>query len=593
LTERSSANPHRYSKLGERALSQCSTDVLIIGSGAAGLAAGVAARQRGAAVSIVSKTRLGRGGSTARAGGILNAVADPVSRESLDAHVRDTVAAGRYLCDEPQVWAMISGIVDAVPWLERHGVRFVADHGEHRRIRQAGHSRARTLVLQSHLGTGITLPMSRAMHRLGTTVIDGLTAVGLLVDSDGARGALLLDPRNETWTVVESEFTILASGGAGLFYTSSGIPVSTPGDGYALAMEAGCELADLEFVQFYPTVLSEPGLPRITLPYDYLLQRGALLVNGLGEDIVGKHSLADASMLLRSDLARAIGLETLRSESAGGVSFTFDRFVDPEPDVHFRTHRFGVLVERKAAQGVDLLAGSLRIEPMVHHFMGGVRCDVSGETRIPRLLVCGEAATGTHGANRLAGNAFTHAISSGFTSGNTAGTRLSASRRRRRSTASLVRAQLARIAARDGGADDAPRVEELVSSLRTTLTQWAGPCRTESGLRAAATQIDAIAAATQGATVISVAERALSPTLPQLVDVARRLVQAALAREESRGAHVRADFSNETERFQTHFVHQSTMPMRQAPVQGGTPGWSEAAASAPLIGHSDWTVEQE
>src|SRR5690606_23732288 len=101
-------------------------------------------------------------------------------------------------------------------------------------------------------------------------------------DHRGARGAVLLDPRTGTVTLVESKVVILATGGAGLFYTANGIPESTPGDGYALALDAGCELMDLEFVQFYPTRLSEKGLPSVLLPYDYLLRRGASLVNGRG-----------------------------------------------------------------------------------------------------------------------------------------------------------------------------------------------------------------------------------------------------------------------------------------------------------------------
>lgn len=565
-------------------------DVLVIGSGAAGLSAAIAARQAGASVAIVSRTRLGRGGSTARAGGIVNAVTGEEPDDSMAQHIYDTIVAGRFIPDEPHVETMVEGIVDLVPRLERLGVTFVRDNGTLLRTRQAGHTYARTLLLQNHRGTDITNPLSAAAVDLGVKPIDGHVAVRILTDQQGARGAALLHPRTGAITAVESKVVVLATGGAGLFYTANGVPDSTPGDGYALALAAGCELTDLEFVQFYPTMLDTRGLPRVLLPYDYLLRHGAVLINSQGVDLSRRYSLPEPEMMTRADLAGAMGREMNQSRSV--LYFDFRHFVPDRDDHAYQTHRFGRLVAREAARGNDILAAPLPVAPIVHHFMGGVCCDTAGQTNVPALLVCGEAAAGVHGANRLAGNAFTHALVSGFNAGATAATSVR-SIPRHRSPLREDGVEFFR-SSRSTRSNAAPQISELVSELRRILTERAGPCRSRETLQAGITEIDDILDATPTAHTTTAGERATAPMFPALVRVARLLLIAAQAREESRGAHVRADFATEQETLQVHLVHDRDGQLHTRPVAvTSTDRDFTTVASAPPLGSASGTVDQE
>jgi succinate dehydrogenase/fumarate reductase flavoprotein subunit len=561
---------------------ELTTDVLIIGSGAAGLTCAVAARQRGSRVVVAGKGSIGRGGSTAKAGGIVNAalaIADPT--DSPEEHVRDTVAAARFLSEERQTWAMAEGIVRELPRLLECGVAFVrGEDGRLVQTRQAGHRRPRTLVLVNNRGLDLADPLVRTARSLGIDYLGGQTAVEILVDGGEAAGAAFLEARGGEVTVVQAKTVVLATGGAGLFYESTGIPALTPGDGYALALQAGCTLIDLEFVQFYPVSLAEPEFPPGHVPYDYALNRGAVLRNSLGENVVAKHHLPEPSMITRAMLAGAIGREIAAGNTVDGcVLLDCTRFTPDFADPFFSRHRLAGLIQRTRAEGRDILARPLRVRPMVHHFMGGVRVDLHGETDVPGLLACGEVAGGTHGANRLAANAFTEAISSGFRAGEHAADRgslatardLSAPRRR---IVDRLRERLER------KADS--RVDDVVRELRRILATGAGTCREERSLREALERLGALAEPSATAEARDVAERGTAPNLPGLVDVARRIVAAALARQESRGAHVRSDFVEEDDRFLRHFGHRAaSLEPFEVPVTRSGLTWPAGAESEP------------
>lgn len=532
------------------------TDVLIVGAGAAGLACAVAARQRGASVTVVCKGTPGRGGATAKAGGIVNAalgIADPT--DSPEAHVRDMVLAGRFLCEEPQAWAMAEGIIRELPRLLACGVRFVEENGQLVQIRQPGHRHARTLCLPNNRGTDLGDPLLATARRLGVEFVSGLSCVELLVRDGAAVGAAFLAPRSGEVAAIAARAVVLATGGAGLYFEATGIPALTPGDGYALALQAGCSLLDLEFVQFFPVSLVEADLPHGLLPYDYLLSRGAVFRNTRGEDIAARHRLPEPAMITRAQLAGAIGREIVAGHGLDGAVLLDCSGFRPDYDEYaWSRHRFAQLVLKLRAEGRDILASPLRVMPVVHHFMGGVRVNPHGETEVPNLLACGEAAGGTHGANRLAANAFTEAISSGFRAGERAvelagsGASVDLGPDARR-VGARVRERLLR--------HSDVRVDEIVAGLRRALSEGAGTCRDRASLEAAGRRLAELAAQAETAQARNAAERGLAPNLAGLVRVAGLLVEAALRREESRGAHVRSDFVDEDDRFLHHIAHRA------------------------------------
>lgn len=477
-------------------------DLVVVGGGVAGLTAARAASRRGLRVLTVSK-----GGPTDTAtqyaqGGI--AVVAPGPADSVDAHVADTCAAGAGLCDEAAVRSIVSGGQDAVAALTDLGAVF--DRGRDggiARTREGGHSTRRII----HAGGDATgAEIQRALGAAGLPVLFGAAAARVLTDDDGVTGLLVLDGRG--LGVVHAPAVLLATGGLGQLYACSTNPAGATADGIALALDAGAAVADLEFVQFHPTVLFAAGsVGRRPLVSEAVRGEGARLVDSAGRSVTaGAHPLGDLAP--RDVVSRAIAT---RLAELGDDHVLLDA-----RHLEGFARRFPTVTASLAQVGLDPARDLIPVAPAAHYSCGGVVTDVCGRTGVPGLYAAGEVArTGLHGGNRLASNS----LLEGLVVGERAGL-----------AAAEERGGL-RVETTDADLPARPRAPR--AALQQLMTRHASVVRDAAGLAVAGANL-AAAPTDRCADAPALEDAALTVA-------ARALTLAAGARTESRGCHTRSD----------------------------------------------------
>jgi L-aspartate oxidase len=381
-------------------------DVLVVGSGVAGLSAALAVPE-GLRVLLATKDRLGHSATRYAQGGIA-AVLDLVD-DSVAEHVADTLAAGAGLCDPVAVRMLAAEGGQAIADLRARGVRFDLVlgqgelDGELARTREGGHSRSRVV----HAGGDAT---GAELERALTEAVRAAPAVrsaehAFLVDlvttDDRVTGALLWS--DDGPRLVRAGAVVLASGGAGQLYADTTNPPLSTGDGVAAALRAGAVLADLEFVQFHPTALHVDGDPR-PLISEAMRGEGAVLRDGDGTPLMaGVHPLGDLAP--RDVVTRAMAA---RMAATGARHLWLDATSVPAEHLE---RRFPTILARCRAAGIDPSRQPIPVSPAAHYLMGGVVTDLDGRTSLPGLFAVGEAAcTGVHGANRLASNSLLEGV---------------------------------------------------------------------------------------------------------------------------------------------------------------------------------------
>ena len=378
------------------------TDVLILGSGAAGLSAALRVAQSGYRVTVVSKGTLA-GGSTLWAQGGISAVLD--EEDSLEAHVRDTLIAGAGLCDEQAVRFTVGRGPDCISWLIEQGVVFTHEEGELRGqrlhlTREGGHSHRRVVHAADATGRAVetTLAALVATHPR-IEIREQTIAVDLIVDRENRRvlGAYLFDGASRTIVAAAAKAVMLATGGANQVYLYSTNPHGASGDGIAMAWRAGCRVSNMEFMQFHPTCLYHPE-SRSFLISEALRGEGALLKLPGGERFMPAFD-PRAELAPRDIVARAIDHEIKRL----GIRHVW-LDISHQPPEFVRGH-FPSIHAHCLKLGIDITRQPIPVVPAAHYTCGGVVTDLNARTDVAGLYAAGEVAcTGLHGANRMASN---------------------------------------------------------------------------------------------------------------------------------------------------------------------------------------------
>jgi L-aspartate oxidase len=491
-------------------------DVVVIGTGVAGLAAGLAAARSGRRVVVCSKAAE-KAGATAThyaQGGI--AVVLPDTDDSVEAHVADTVAAGAGLCDPAAVTSIVSDGYRAVSELVGAGARFdEALPGRWALTREGGHSRRRII----HAGGDATgAEVQRALDRAAATLdIRADHAALQVLGDDGVTGVVVSTP--DGLGIVHTPAVILATGGLGHLYRATTNPDGSTGDGIALALSAGATVADPEFIQFHPTMLFDGHAGgRRPLVTEAIRGEGAGLVDSRGNSVTaGVHPMQDLAP--RDVVAAAIDAR-LRATGDACVFLDARNIADLE-------RRFPTVTAACRATGIDPVAQPIPVVPGAHYSCGGVSTDVAGCTDVPGLFAVGEVArTGMHGANRLASNS----LLEGLVVGGRAGI---AAARHAQSTGTPHAVM----------PEPAHRTALPRNVLQSEMTREASVTRDGAGLRRL-TETLSTAAVCHGVTRADLEDAALTAT-------ARAVAAAALARTETRGCHHRVDYPD-TDADQAH-----------------------------------------
>lgn len=378
-------------------------DVLIIGSGAAGLsiALDLATSTR---VAILSKTKL-QSGSTWWAQGGIAAVLD--DEDTIANHVSDTLIAGAGLCHEKTVSNVAAAGKESIYWLVDQGVNFSKqdDNGQiYHLTREGGHSHRRIIHAADATGKEVSNSLSdRVLEHENIDVFENHIAVDLVKQADqGAskvrcNGAYVLDCENESVSLIQAKAVVLATGGASKVYLYSTNPDGASGDGIAMAWRAGCRVANMEFNQFHPTCLYHPKAKSFLIS-EALRGEGAILRLPDGEAFMSKFDERE-ELAPRDIVARAIDHEMKRL----GCDHVFLDISHKEPD--FIKHHFPTIYENCLNFGIDITTDPIPVVPAAHYTCGGVLVDQVGQTDLMNLYAIGEASfTGMHGANRMASN---------------------------------------------------------------------------------------------------------------------------------------------------------------------------------------------
>jgi L-aspartate oxidase len=517
-----------------------SADVIVVGSGIAGLTAALRLRQRVDRVLLVTKTVLPDGSTQWAQGGIAAAL-DPA--DSADEHLQDTLVAGAGVCDEEAVRILVSEGPARVRELSSLGAEFDrGPDGEISLTREGGHGRDRI----AHAGGDATgKEISRALiaslaaalvavkEDPGIEVLEHALVVDLLQDKDARVCGVTLHVIGEGQLdgvgAARARAVVLATGGLGQVYSATTNPSVATGDGVAAALRAGAVISDLEFVQFHPTVLwlGEGASGQQPLLSEAMRGEGAFLVDRDGVRFMqGVHDLADLAP--RDIVAKAI--VTRMAQTGADHVYLDARHLGKE----FLEKRFPSIVARCRELGFDPVSELLPVAPAQHYASGGVLVDLVGRSTLAGLYACGEVScTGVHGANRLASNSlleglvFAHRIADDI-------------------TARLADGELS-------PADPFVRLEDTTlvagkerTEIQRAMTLGTGAIRSADSLGRAAKTLEAVADLAPGPTADPD-----SWETSNLLHVGQLLTAVALLREESRGGHVRSDF---TDRDDAHWL---------------------------------------
>ena len=548
------------------------TDVLVVGAGGAGMYAGVAAARAGARVLLADKSMVGRGGATIMAQMTVAAALGEQGPDDWTCHLADTLEAGRGLVDERLAALLCEGAVERIRELDAWRVGWArAADGRMCQVAAPGHGVPRCVYVDFlNTGPAVAQCLRRKSARTpGIVKASGLAVTDLVMNDGVIAGAAGFNLEDGAAVAIAARAVVIATGGLTRLYRRNSASANMTGEGYALALRAGAELIDMEFPQFFPIGHLAPRLvgmdPIMWDPFRYKL--GGRLLNAEGEEFVHRYGGEDEGRYVttRDIISYAITKEAEagRATPGGGVFLSFEHLGERE-----LRDAFGPVIDRLAANGIDLTRRPIEVSPIAHYHMGGIRVDATMATCVPGLYAAGEAVGGANGANRLSGNAIPEALVFGETAGRNAA-RSAGETTRGAWSKEAARPHLERLAAnggkRGGAGGPGPSagpisgagtygcgragkgiaLGELRAELADLMWEDVGVLRTgprlafaRDRIRALRSRLDAIPCPADGP--YDLARQDWFDLRGGLV-AAESIALAALRRTESRGAHQRED----------------------------------------------------
>ena len=541
-------------------------DVLVIGSGAAGLYAALCLNSS-YRVGLITKDKLKTGASDWAQGGIAAAINPD---DSPQFHLEDTLKAGAGLCETDAVQFLVSNAGDAIASLVDMGVAFDRKNKDLAMTLEAAHSRPRVLHAADTTGRAIvSILTQQVLERPNITSLSQAFALGLWLNEDtgSCQGVRVL--YQQKISLIAASAVILATGGGGQVYSQTTNPKVSTGDGVAIAYRSGAVVRDLEFVQFHPTALNAPGAPRFLIS-EAVRGEGAHLIDGEGRRFAFDYH-PDGELAPRDVVSRAI-FNHLQKTGADRVYLDLRKI--PEAKIRYR---FPNIIRNCQKWGVDIFKQPIPVTPAAHYWMGGIAVNTNSETSIKGLYAVGEtASTGVHGANRLASNSLLECVVYAAELSDLKITPLNIEHpSKQRGILNPVTFELAnesQTVTEQNWQEDIKLVQQIREQLPDLIWQSAGISRTESVMTEALQQVNLwhnqlqqlacyqyIAGLAYPQQIILPSAdieqylRVYAETL-NLVDIGGLILKSALFRQESRGGHYRSDFPNTDAEWSLHTV---------------------------------------
>ncbi len=518
------------------------TDVLVIGTGGAGLYAAIRASEAGRQTTILDKGLVGRSGGTVSGAGVSAVGPWSNPEDSVDVHFRDTIVGGSYLSDQPLVRVLTTEAQDRVREMESWGLRFdKKPDGRYVLDRAGGHSHPRVMAISDRVGLQMTKVLRAQLLRQGVDHHPDVTTTRLLTHDGRVVGAMGVDLGHGEIVQFNALSVVLATGGVGQLYPVTSNPIKVTGDGLALALEAGASLINMEQVQFYPCGLVHP--PSL---YGFILgiQEYAKLYNANNERFMATYEPDLLEHVTRDRLARGIYTEIVegRGTKHGGV------FLDATEVPEETLKSFMYEREMCAERGYDYHDKRVEIAPSAHFFMGGVAIDIDAQSTVSGLFAAGEVSGGVQGGNRLSGNSLSEILVFGSRAGVSAA-RYADQMDRLVPDKELVTKEELRLERllKRGVSELTPALAK--DRLRSIMQAHVYVSRTIIGLETAQQALEEIEQDFLPRIGISGSGFHHNYSLlayldmEKMVKVAQMIVSAAQTRKESRGAHYMEDFS--------------------------------------------------
>jgi len=501
------------------------TQVLVVGGGLSGLRTAIAARQSGSEVIIAAKSHVGRANNTTISNGGFSSSG---SKFSKDQYFESTIQSGLGLSQEEMVRVLVNEAECSILELRKMGVDV--------KPREAGYH---VPGISYQKGRGINLPMLDYCEEIGVNVKHQIFVIDLIIEDKTVVGVWGIDLKDAELVIISAPAVILATGGAGNIYSrTDNVPQAT-GDGYGMALQAGLTLNHMEFVQFYPISVGAINRVRSFLP-PVVVEAGKL-VNDAGELITEKYNIEKRPYAIRSrdQLSRAIALEERQ-----GNKVLLDLTEATAKDWQHWVDTFGKgIFETKVdlEKRFNISQRPMEILPTTHFFMGGIPCNINGETAIKGLFAAGETASGIHGANRMGGNALSEAVVFGRRAGKAAS--VYSGRQEMNHLDLVIEEKINKYISLQKGSTNSPEVlQEVREKFQRVMWNDVGVVRTKERLIAAFSELKQLSKV--NGSYLSFED--FSTTVKAIenrnaIHTAMAVTGAALARKKNKGAHYRLD----------------------------------------------------
>ncbi len=518
-------------------------DVLVVGAGGAGCRAAIEASNHNLDVIMLSKELLGKAHTAMAEGGYNVSLGNVDPDDDPETHFKDTIVGGNYLNDQKLAEILVRDAPQRIFDLEDMGAVF--DRTPEGKIAQrvfGKQSWRRTAYASDRTGSEIMVTLTEGIRKTAVRVFDEVFATRLLVKDGKISGVCAVDLKYGDYLVFRAKSVVMATGGAGRIFSVTSNAQLDVGDGYGMAYETGCEMIDMEMIQFHPTGMVKPESAKGRLVTEAVRGEGGILLNSKGERFMNRYYPEVMELAGRDQVARSIMTEVLegRGTPDGGVYLSISHL--PHSIIEFRLES---MIEQFEDAGVDIREEPMQVSPTAHHFMGGIKIDENSGTNIPGLFASGECTGGVHGGNRLGGNALADTQVFGALSGENAAKyaketdHLGVNREEIKTEFERLEAMLKR----KEGISPADARSELTELMWAKVQIF----RKEDDMQYAVKELRRIEKEVVPKIKVDVPVKRFNPGWHQamefvnMVTTARMVAEAAVMRKGSRGAHYRVD----------------------------------------------------